>query len=179
MNGKELLTEWVAWELGRPVESVVMGDDIPSDIGVTTQADDLDAINRYMGEEKPLTKEATRLRDDWVKWYNGLSWYEINFDQNTFDLARNRRNAYNIANTKSQDERKQVIQQIQDGLSHEQQVGEPDRRLSTGMLPTVKLPVVSTTTKIVIGVIGGIAVIAAGHALPGAIASTMVKPKVS
>lgn len=114
---------------------------------------DLEAINRYMVSTPRKTKKANQLHDEWLKWWEGITWYEKAWDKNTFDVARNMRNNFNLANTVTREEKEHVQQVIGSGLSNEEMTGGTDRRLSTGMY-TENL--ISTSSKVAIAsVVGG------------------------
>lgn len=80
---------------------------------------DMDAIDRYI-RAQPINNDAARvLKSDWIRWYDGLSW----FDKGTESVrqqASNRRNAFNVANAKSDAERETVKQTIATGLTRDE-----------------------------------------------------------
>lgn len=100
-----------------------------------SQADDLDAINRFMMATQTKNILATTLKNEWVHWFDSLNFYDRNFDKGTYDVARNKRNAFNLANVSSIQEEQQVKEVIKTGLTSEQMQGLPDRRDSSGMFP--------------------------------------------
>src|SRR5206468_12801055 len=77
----------------------------------------------------------TSLKNEWITWFDRLAWYDKNFDQGTYDVARNKRNAFNLANVSSPSELSNVREVIKTGISSEQMQGLPDRRDSEGMFP--------------------------------------------
>lgn len=93
--------------------------------------DDLEAINRYMTSTPIKTSDAAELHDDWIKWWDTLSWTDKHFED-TYDEARNRRNAFNMANAVTPRARSAAEDTIKNGLSTEELAGGTDRRLSTG-----------------------------------------------
>ena len=96
------------------------------------QADDLDAINKYIVGAEIKTREAQVLRDEWIRWFDGLSWGDRYFDRPTYDRARNMRLEFELANSVSEAERAEVLQRARQGLSSEQAQGSPDRRDTSG-----------------------------------------------
>lgn len=145
----------IGWELGYK----------ESDVGA--QSDDLDAINAFFMSSDAVTPQAVTIKDEWVTWFNQLSWWDKTFDGNTYDMARNRRNQYNLANAVSAAEKAQVKNVMKTGLSSEQMQGAADRRLSSGMMPEY-VQLLSTPAKIIIGAVAAVAVVAAAYATPKA-----------
>lgn len=96
------------------------------------QTDDLDAINEYMMKTKIKTKKAEALQVEWIKWFEPLSWYERTLDTDTFDVARNRRNAFNLANATSTKAKEQIREVIKNGTSGEEARGETRRSTAEG-----------------------------------------------
>lgn len=93
-----------------------------------------DAIQRYFVATAAVTPEAQRIKDEFLRWYDDLTWIGKG-TQATLDLSRNQRNRFNLANVTSPEERAQVENVIKTGLSAEELAGGVDRRLSDGMLP--------------------------------------------
>lgn len=96
------------------------------------QADDIDAINRYVTSTPIRTPAASALRDQWIQWIDTRSAYDRNFDRPTFDAARNKRFDFEIANALTEAEREQIRHVRAEGLSSEEMQGEPDRRTTGG-----------------------------------------------
>lgn len=146
--------------------------------GMILTSDNMEAIAQYMGAEKPQTAEATKIRDEFVKWYNDLWWYEKT-EQSNYDLARNLRNRYNLANALTAADKAQVQDIIKTGLTTEDFMNEPDRRLSSGMLPgpteVPKAPLIPTPWLIGLGVVAGLTIVVAAHGAATAAASSAVK----
>lgn len=99
---------------------------------MTEQAENIDAINRYILTQPVRTPKARSLRDEWITNYAKLSWFDTNYDSDTYDWVRNRRNEFDYANATTPAELAAAKQQHGKGLSSEEMRGEPDRRLSTG-----------------------------------------------
>jgi hypothetical protein len=145
--------------------------------GMILTSDNMEAIAQYMGAEKPQTAEATKIRDEFVVWYDKLWWYEKTSQAN-YDLARNMRNRYNIANALTAADKAQVQDVIKNGLTTEDFMGEPDRRTSSGMLPgpdrPPKDPFIPTPWLIGLGVVAGLVVVVAAHGAASAAASSAI-----
>lgn len=110
----------------------------------------LDAISRYMSDTPVKTQAASRAKDAWVIWYDGLDFIDKNWpSQQVYDMARNLRNAFNKANATTPKELAAVVQTQQTGLSSEQLQGQSDRRLATGDYIEAPEPFVPLRIKIV------------------------------
>jgi hypothetical protein len=132
-----------------PIASKAIGDRI-------MQSDDLAAMNIYMSDAKPVSPQAIKLRDEWLTWWESLGWYAKTFDSNTFDQARNRKHAFDIANVKSSAEAAAVKEQIKTSFTTEEARGEPNRMRSDGTYtekPPEKEPFFPTRIKILAGAI--------------------------
>lgn len=125
------------------------------------QAEDIEAINRYIVNGSAKTKEAIKIRDEWIRWHDNLGFFAKNFDGGTYDQARNIRNRYNIANATTKDEKEFVQQVQQQGLSSEEMQGGTKRVLSSGQYETPDAPLVPTSFKLGVGVTLG--TLAAGY----------------
>jgi hypothetical protein len=101
-------------------------------VAVTDQGRNIEAIARYFGAQIPRTREATAARDEWQRFYSGLSDIELNFEQQAYDRARNLRLKYNRANAVTPEEKAAVELQALHGVTTEDIEGDPDRRTSTG-----------------------------------------------
>ena len=146
--------------------------------GMILTSDNMDAIARYFGDEDPKTAEASKIKDEFIKWYNDLWWYEKS-EQSNYDLARNMRNRYNLANAANAADRAQVQNTIKTGLTTEDFMNEPDRRLSDGMLPgpvaPPSAPLIPKGWLIGAGVVAGLAIVVAAHGAASAAASSVIK----
>lgn len=116
---------------------------------------DIDAIKDYFVRTEAVTLEASKIKDEFTKWYDTLGWYSKSTDEN-FDLARNIRNRFNLANATTPEEKAAVETTMATGVSSEQAQGTPDRRLQNGMLPgpvtPPPAPLIPTEWKIIGGV---------------------------
>lgn len=98
----------------------------------TLQADDIDAINRFITSAPIQTEGARKLRDEWIQWIDTRSAAQRNFDRPTFDEARNRRLSFELANALTDAERAEIQRVAAEGLTSEQMQGEADRRQTGG-----------------------------------------------
>lgn len=96
------------------------------------QADDLDAINRYVTGTPVRTPQAQQAVNGWIEWFDTRSAWQKQFDRVTFDEARNRRLAFELANATTDAERADVQRRANEGLSAEEMQSEADRRQSGG-----------------------------------------------
>jgi hypothetical protein len=131
----------------QPVARVSFGADKPRKVGrmadlgfhgLFSNSDDMNAINAYMMASTPATPTAVDLKNQWVTWWNGLGMFS-NFGNANYDEARNRRNTFDLANATTAEQVAQVRAVMTQGLSTEQDSGDADRRLSTGMMPNPPL----------------------------------------
>jgi len=125
--------------------------------GTFDDSANIDAINRYMSAQNPLTPAASKAKDEWRIWHDNLGWYDKTFPSvAVYDHARNLRNKFNVANTISAAEKAAVIAVQQMGLSSEELRGEPDRRLESGGYsePRDKEPFFPLRVKIAAAAIG-------------------------
>lgn len=116
-----------------------------------SQSEDMEAIDRYMRTQPMKTSEAAKVHDDWIVWYDGLSWWSRSMDGEVYDEARNRRNKFNRANAVSRTEKAATERIITEGASTEELAGGLDRRLSTGEYHESLIP---TSTKYGLALIG-------------------------
>ena len=106
-----------------------------------TDNQDLTAINDYMHAQPLNTPEATTLFNQWVTWYDGLGFMDLHVNTTaTYDLARNMRDQFNLANAQSDAERAQIQSVMQTGQTSEQDAGQTKRNLADGSLPGPKAP---------------------------------------
>jgi hypothetical protein len=133
---------------------------------MTALNDDLEAIDRYMKTTPLYTPEAKRLRDEWIGWYDNLGWYEKAFDSDLFNLARNKKNALNLANARSRLEKEEIQTQLKTAVTSEELRGEPRRMLSDGTYGSTEAPEPFFPLRVKI---------VAGIAAVGALALLMVK----
>lgn len=113
-----------------------------------SQSDDLDAVNRYIVQAPLKTRAAEGVHDEWVRWFDSLSWLEKSLDGETWDRARNLKNQFNAANATNAAEREQAARVAKTGLTTEEMAGGMRRTLSTG---DYDVPLISTSTRMAIG----------------------------
>lgn len=125
--------------------------------------ENIDAIRVYFDQTPVMTPEAQRIKDAFVIWYDDLTWFGKGLNSN-YDLARNQRNRFNLANATTPQEKQNVQAVITTGLSTEQLQGQSDRRDEGGMLPgpvTPPAPPLIPTPYLIGGaILGGLAFIA-------------------
>lgn len=122
------------------------GDEAPQVGGVldVTGLDDeisknMSAIRAMFDTVQVNTPGAQSIKNDFVRWYDDLSWFDKRLQSN-YDLARNLRNRFDLANATTPEAKAAVQTVLTTGLSTEQLQGQPDRRDETGMLPGPKVP---------------------------------------
>lgn len=96
--------------------------------------ENVSAIRAYFDQTPVKTPEAQKIKDAFVIWYDDLTWFGKGLNSN-YDLARNQRNRFNLANATTPEEKQVVVSVVTTGISTEQTQGQPDRRNETGMLP--------------------------------------------
>jgi hypothetical protein len=134
--------------------------DIPDQFLLQDANADMIAINRYISDTVAITPEAVKLKDSWIIWWNGLTWYQKNIASETFDEARNRRNAFFVANAPTEKEKDAVKQVIETGGTEEESEGKPRRTLSSGNFPgPPPAPLIPSLLKIggAVAVLAGVA----------------------
>ncbi len=123
----------------------------------------IDAIRAYFDQTPVQTPQAQSIKDAFVIWYDGLTWFGKGLNSN-YDLARNQRNNFNLANAVTPAEKQVVQSVISTGMSTEQLQGQADRRDESGMLPgpvTPPAPPLIPTPYLVGGaILGGLALVA-------------------
>lgn len=114
--------------------------DLPNQFLLQDSNKDMLALNEYMSDTVAVTPDAVKLKDDWITWWNGLTWYQRNIASDTWDEARNRRNAFFLANAPTKKDKEDVQNFLNTAVTEEESEGKPRRTLSTGMLPTPPAP---------------------------------------
>jgi hypothetical protein len=112
-----------------------------------SQSEDMEAVNVYMRTTPLVTPEAFQIKDSFIRWYDGLSWWDKSMNSDTWDNARTRRNQLNIANQPTQakkDEIREVLARAVDqSPNFDKQTGRVGSQVKT---PTVA-PTPSTMPK--------------------------------
>jgi hypothetical protein len=62
-----------------------------------SQSEDMDAIEAMFKRSVPSTDQAATVRQLALKWFSELSWYDRTYDDDSFQTARQRREAYFVA----------------------------------------------------------------------------------
>jgi len=88
-------------------------------------ADDLKAIYKYIDGKQPITPAAEKLKVDFFAWFKTNVNFITEHLDSTVQQASNRRNAFNLANTKSLPELAAVRETISYGMSREEMQGKP------------------------------------------------------
>lgn len=102
-------------------------------MALTEQLDNIEAIQRYIGEqEPPRTPAAVKVRDQFLGYMSTLGTWDLNFEPSVYDRVRNFKLEYNRANAVTPEEKMWVEEVAKTGLSSEQLRGEADRRTSDG-----------------------------------------------
>jgi hypothetical protein len=120
--------------------------------------DDMAAIDAYFIATPAVTPTAVTLKDQWRSWYDQLGFFGTMSSDN-YDEARNRRNAFNLANATTPAAVAQVKEVMKTGVSTEQAAGDADRRDSEGNLPDHPPDVIPLEYKIVGGVLAVLALV--------------------
>ncbi len=111
---------------------------------------DLAAIDVYIKTQPIKTKAATKVRDEWTVWYDGVGWWG-SYSQENYDHARNLKHNFDLANAVNAEETAAVRDQMQNGLTTEELEGGTRRTLSDG---TYAEPLLSESTRMTLGLIG-------------------------
>jgi hypothetical protein len=96
------------------------------------QSDDMAAINDYFMRTEAKSSEARRLKDEWIRWYEGLWWSTKAYSSDAYDEARNRKVAFDRANAVTVAERENVERVIKTGMTTEEMQGQTRRMTSGG-----------------------------------------------
>lgn len=120
----------------------------PASISATDQAANIDAIHRFMAETTPLNSKAQELRDDWMKWAAGLTWYQRHADEGVGAEAFNRRNEYMRANVPNAEELAKVNKFLADVPSMNVVTGKPIFATTTGDRIVPPKPLIPTSYKV-------------------------------
>jgi len=86
---------------------------------------DLRAIKAYFDRTSAVTVEAQEIKNRFNSWYNALGWYALSVDVgNTYNEARTLRNAFNLANAVTPEQKAQVREIFKEGLTSEEGQGQ-------------------------------------------------------
>lgn len=124
---------------------------------------DLRAIADYFDRTEAVTPQAIVLKDKWTIWWDNQSWFNKNVTPlDIYDEARNRRNAFNLANATTAEERAIADRVAKKGYTTEEMRGESKRILSTGRFPEESKPWIPTWAKVTAVAAGAVTVVAIG-----------------
>src|SRR4029079_2823656 len=98
---------------------------INTDTNFGAQIEDMDAINDYMRSKVIVNNAAYTYKDDFIRWWDNLGWYDKNFSSSAYDEARTRRNKFDLANVKNAAEKANVERVITTGITTEEMQGKP------------------------------------------------------
>jgi len=117
---------------------------------MSEQSENMEAVNRYMRTTPIVNNAAFPIKDDFIRWWDNLSWWSINMDGSAWDEARTRRNKFQLANVKNEQQRANVVRVITTGIESEEMEGKPrPTTLSTGEVGTqVKKPSTTLTARV-------------------------------
>lgn len=115
------------------------------------------AINTYIMNATLQTSAAGNVRNEWLKWHDGLGWYSREYPSvEIYDQARNLRNKFNLANAKTPAEKEQVKRVMTGGITSEETRGETKRTTAEGTYLAPEpdedsAPWIPTKTKVALG----------------------------
>jgi|WetSurMetagenome_2_1015567.scaffolds.fasta_scaffold74584_4 hypothetical protein len=138
------------------VTGAVLG---PTVLSASDQAADIDAIHDFFVREQPVNAKAERIKDDWMRWAGGLSWYEKHVDTNIGAEAFNRRNEFMRANVQSKEELDKTNEFLKKVPAFNPVTGNPNFVDSKGDRIKQPEPLIPTPYKVA-GVIGAAAIAA-------------------
>lgn len=133
-------------------------------INESGQVEDMNAINAYMMHTQAVTPRGKELQNQWIGFWSQLSWYDLHASTASLDEARNRKNAFVIANQPTEADKQAMRDQIATGVTAEEMRGEPKRTDESGFyeapatdedkpwLPPWTLPAVGITILAAVGV---------------------------
>jgi murein L,D-transpeptidase YafK len=123
---------------------------------------DMAAINQLIANTEPVTAKARQLKDEWITWWDDLTWLDKNVTGDAYDKARNKRNEFLKANAVTAAEKEAVrrvqatgatTEEVEAGTNKPGEAGqfhkEERRATSEGKFPEKKEPLIPTQYKIV------------------------------
>lgn len=113
------------------------------------KADEFSKLNQRVQQMQPTTTKSRKLKDDWLQWYNGLTFWEKTFSDDKFNEARNRWLDLVAADARDPEAVKSALRMVP---SIEQIHGLPDPRNSEGYYAVGAAPIVPTSFKVGAGV---------------------------
>lgn len=126
-------------------------DDQLKSFVLLTDNQDMTAINDAVMGTQPNNPTAQALKDSWIAWWDSLGWLAKNVGTGAYDEARNRRNAFFMANASP--EQQAAVKAVQTGgLTTETLQGGTARVNSSGRFPSpAPPPLIPTSYKVVGG----------------------------
>lgn len=120
----------------------------PAVLNMSDQAANIDAIDKFFANAIPINSKAEKLRDEWMQWASGLSWYERHIDEAIAAQAFNKRNDFMRANAPEEQ-----LESVNEFLSKVPAVdpvtGKINRVTSSGDRIVPPTPIIPTTYKVV------------------------------
>lgn len=120
----------------------------PAVLSASDQAADIDAIDMYIATSTPINSKAQQLKNEWMSWVSGLSWYDKNVNEAVAAEAFNRRNAFMRANAPA-DQLESVNTFLKNVPAVDPVTGKINRVTETGDRIVPPTPLVPTTYKVV------------------------------
>jgi len=128
----------------------------PAVLAASDQAADIDAIHNYIANTQVRNSKAQGIKDRWMQWSAGLSWYQKHVDTNVGAEAFNIRNDFMRANALPE-EKAAVDNFLKKVPAFDPVTGNPNFVDSKGDRMKAPEPLIPTTYKVA-AVIGGAAV---------------------
>lgn len=100
--------------------------------------EDMEAINTYMQNAQPVTPDAVNALADWTAWWATLDWVDKNISTKAFDTARNKFNAFVVANQPTVQGKSDIKQILAQGITTEEMEGGERRADAEGNFPVEK-----------------------------------------
>ena len=98
-----------------------------------SQEEDMNAVNVYMRTTPIVNNAAFPIKNDFIKWWDNLGWWDKNHSSESWDIARTKRNKFMLANVKNEEQRAAVVKVVTTGIESEEMAGKPrPTTLSTG-----------------------------------------------
>ncbi len=96
-------------------------------------------LNKSVLRFQPATSKSKKLKNEWITWFNALSFWDQNFDESKYNEGRNRFIDITALNT---DDPQAVKDAWRVTPSLEQTLGLPDPRTTDGYYPVAPKPLI-------------------------------------